>query len=368
MAPRGQQQQRQTPDSAGEEAFLASAMAATEQEIFLEAMGDEEPENDGDTSAEQMEDIEGGAVDDVGDEVEGAEDDGDEDGAGDEVGGDGDQRANQDDQRGGDRGRQTQDRSGDWQEPAGPRVPSWRAPGAADPRDAHIASLEARLQRIESAPRAGQTERTEAAELPDPVIDPVGFREAIRKEFRDSTEQQVTSRVLASNFAMTHSAYDEAGRGDEFEYAAGELNQMALAAARNPALAQTVRSIVTARDPGRALMQWAEKELDLDSFRAESQGNRLEQAARLLGVDVADLEGFAPQPAQGRERSRERQDSRQQEQRGQERRPAQQQQRGRRLPSLNSAGGAGREGGNSRNLDPRGFDGSEGAIFDFAMT
>jgi hypothetical protein len=30
---------------------------------------------------------------------------------------------------------------------------------------------------------------------------------------------------------------------------------------------------------------------------------------------------------------------------------------------LNSAGGVGREGGNSRNLDPRGFDGSEESIF-----
>jgi hypothetical protein len=114
---------------------------------------------------------------------------------------------------------------------------------------------------------------------------------------------------------------------------------------------------VNAPDPGYALMQWAEDTLDLENFRQEQAERNREQAARLLGVDPADLEGIAPQQAQ-------RRPSESQQRGQQDRAPAQ---RGRgtspRLPSLNSAGGVGREGGNSRNLDPRGFDGSEESIF-----
>jgi hypothetical protein len=314
-----------------DESLLVAAMANTESEIFTEAMGDDEDENDGDTSLEQMEDPVGDDEEDAGEE------EGDEEG---------------------------QEEAGDEAEPPREAVrepppqdrwaPGYRLP-PVDPSAQRISELEARLARME-APRQEQQAPPPPQELPDPVLDPTGFREGMAAQMRAEYQQATRTAILENNFKATEAAYSRENRRDEFTLAASQLNELSFRARTDPNAAATVRGIVNAPDPGYALMQWAEDTLDLENFRQEQAERNREQAARLLGVDPADLEGIAPQQAQ-------RRPSESQQRGQQDRAPAQ---RGRgtpRLPSLNSAGGVGREGGNSRNLDPRGFDGSEESIF-----
>jgi hypothetical protein len=325
MAPRTQR--AAAPDTSDEdESLLVAAMANTESEIFTEAMGDDEDENDGDTSLEQMDDPVGDDEEDAGEEEgdeEGQEETGDE--------------APQEGAR----------------EPPPQERPSYRLP-PVDPSAQRIAELEARLARME-APRQEQP-APPPQELPDPVLDPAGFREGMAAQMRAEYQQATRTAILENNFKATEAAYSRENRRDEFTLAASQLNELSFRARTDPNAAATVRGIVNAPDPGYALMQWAEDTLDLENFRQEQAERNREQAARLLGVDPADLEGIAPQRQAPRQDTRERGEQRQA--------PAQ---RGRgtspRLPSLNSAGGVGREGGNSRNLDPRGFDGSEESIF-----
>jgi hypothetical protein len=326
MAPRTQR--AAAPDTSNDdESLLVAAMANTESEIFTEAMGDDEDENDGDTSLEQMDDPVGDDEEDAGEEEgdeEGQEETGDE--------------APQEGAR----------------EPPPQERPSYRLP-PVDPSAQRIAELEARLARME-APRQEQP-APPPQELPDPVLDPAGFREGMAAQMRAEYQQATRTAILENNFKATEAAYSRENRRDEFTLAASQLNELSFRARTDPNAAATVRGIVNAPDPGYALMQWAEDTLDLENFRQEQAERNREQAARLLGVDPADLEGIAPQQAQ-------RRPSESQQRGQQDRAPAQ---RGRgtspRLPSLNSAGGVGREGGNSRNLDPRGFDGSEESIF-----
>jgi hypothetical protein len=167
-------------------------------------------------------------------------------------------------------------------------------------------------------------------------------------------------------------AYDRDGRVGEFQFAAQNLER--LTKSGNPSDGAIVRSIVNARDPAYALMQWAEDNLDLANYRASVEGNAIEQAARLLGVDPETLEslrnnGEGERPTQQERQGPSRGSARGREQQSQERGQQRQQapSGGRRLPSLNGAGSAGGRGGNSRTNDARGFDGSEGAIFDYAL-
>jgi hypothetical protein len=328
MAPRTQR--AAAPDTSDDdESLLVAAMANTESEIFTEAMGDDEDENDGDTSLEQMEDPVGDDEEDAGEEDEGEED------------------ADETEER---------PQEGAREPPEAPpqERPSYRLP-PVDPSAQRIAELEARLARME-APRQEQP-APPPQELPDPVLDPAGFREGMAAQMRAEYQQATRTAILENNFKATEAAYSRENRRDEFTLAASQLNELSFRARTDPNAAATVRGIVNAPDPGYALMQWAEDTLDLENFRQEQAERNREQAARLLGVDPADLEGIAPQQAQ-------RRPSESQQRGQQDRAPAQ---RGRgtspRLPSLNSAGGVGREGGNSRNLDPRGFDGSEESIF-----
>lgn len=361
MAPRSAQQ-RQAPQPQGDdESLLVAAMANTESEIFTEAMGDEELELDGDTSLEEMDDPAGEETDPEGDE-EGDDDDtlqaGEDDGTDD--GEDNDQRGDDRRDQANDQGRGRQERQ---------ERPSYRLP-PVDPRDQRIADLEGRLARVE-APRTEQRQEQQApAELPDPVLDPAGFREGIAAQIRAENQASTRTAILESNFRATEAAYGRENRGDEFQLAASQLNELSQRARTDPHAAAAVRAIVNAPDPGHALMQWAEDNLDLENFRQEAADRRIQEAARLLGVDPADLEGLAPQQRQAerprRQEARQDRTSPERQPRGEQRQQQPAQRGGRRLPSLNSAGGVGREGGNSRNLDPNGFDGSEDAIFTFA--
>lgn len=353
MAPRAAAQRQQATQE-DDESLLVAAMANTESEIFNEAVGDDDPENDGDTTLEEMDDPAGEEEDDEEGEENDAEAsaDGDDRGVDAEVDGDTD-----DDQTGDTRGRQAPAQADRRQEQRRFTLPP------VDARDQRIAELEGRLARVE-APRQDQQQTRQApAELPDPVLDPAGFREGIAAQIRSENQQATRTAILESNFRSTEAAYTRENRVEEFQLAASQLNELSIRARTDPSAAAAVRSIVNAPDPGYALMQWAEDNLDLENYRQEMASNRIEQAARLLGVDPADLEGLAPAERQPRQREAARQEQRPQRGEQRQQQPAN---RGRRLPSLNSAGGVGREGGNSRNLDPNGFDGSEESIFTFA--
>jgi hypothetical protein len=328
MAPRTQ---RATAQDADDESLLVAAMANTESEIFTEAMGDDEDENDGDTSLEQMEDPVGDDEEDAGEEDEGEED------------------ADEAEER---PGTSPQEGAREPPEPPPQERPSYRLP-PVDPRDQAIAELRERLARMEGSQQAPQQQQAPPQARPDPILDPDGFRESIAAQMRAEYEVKLEASRLNSNFDTMKAAYIRDGRGAEYDLAESQLKELSNRSRTDPNAAAVINSIRYAPDPATALMQWAEDNLDMEGFRQEQIARNREQAARLLGVHPADLEGIAPQQAQ-------RRPSESQQRGQQDRAPAQ---RGKRLPSLNSAGGVGREGGNSRNLDPRGFDGSEESIF-----
>lgn len=348
MASRRQQQQTDTSD-ADEQAMLASAMAATEDEIFREAIAEPEDENDGDRTLEEM-------GDELGDDVAGEDDEDAEEG---EL--DPDLAANGEEVDPLEAEGEEDDRQQEQPQRDQSRAPSWqRQPQAVDPE---VATLRERLARLEGQQQGQRREQPqEQQEQPDPVLDPQGFRDALANEMRSQFRAETQQAILASNFSATHSAYDREGRGDEFVFAADALNRLSNSArSGNRSDEAIVRSIVNAPDPGYALMQWAEENLDLSARREAVARNAIENAARVLGVDPADIESLAPRQVEGQRR----QASQQRQASGQQGRQAPQN-RGRRLPSLNSAGGSGRDGA-SRGLDPRGFDGSENSIFDYAV-
>jgi hypothetical protein len=326
MAPRTQHPPAQDAD---DESLLVAAMANTESEIFTEAMGDDEDDNDGDNSLEQMEDPVGDDEEDAGEE------EGDEEGQ----------------EEAGDEPREV--REPPEAPPQERPAPSYRLP-PVDPRDQAIAELRERLARMEGAQQAPQQQQVPPQARPDPVLDPDGYTSALENRFQQRLEAALVRSRFENNMNHMHAAYQRENRADEFQLAFSQLNELSNRGTTDPNAAATVRGIVNAPDPGHALMEWAEDNLDLNSFRQEA-ADRKEQQAEQLRLEAARLRGEDPgRPPEAQQRRGGQQD----------RAPAQ---RGRgtspRLPSLNSAGGVGREGGNSRNLDPRGFDGSEESIF-----
>jgi len=122
-----------------------------------------------------------------------------------------------------------------------PQVPSWRVREINEEKRAlaeKVAALEAKLQEnLRSTVKAPLPQ--EKAEPPDPLLDPVGYREFIRNELREERLNERREESLAK-------AHEDHGKEFEEAYAAAQQ-------AVDPALKARMQQ---SRDPGKTLIQW----------------------------------------------------------------------------------------------------------------
>jgi hypothetical protein len=341
---------------------INNAIAGTEDEIFTDAMGDEPLDLDGDRKLEAMaDDIGDEDADPDADEAEG-EDELEDDALGDsEVDTEVDPDAQEVDE-----GVDAQGQ-GDQREDDQGRVPAGRfreiserareAQGEADDLRYRLQVAEARINDLVTMGRQPQPQpinngqqqaqpqqRQDQATPPDMFADPDGWQQwvvdqadrraeaRIREGFGGLQRQQA---AIEENRIQTNMEATASGpNGWLFQEAFRQLTSLE----RNRESAAIVTEIISDRDPGGAVLEWFE-----ETGRAE----------QFMG-SVAQQLGIEPAPQRGRP---------QQEPRREYRLPQSMQRR--QPPSLNEARGGLRRGG--MDADPRGFDGTEQSIADYAF-
>lgn len=326
-------------DDAESERLIAGAIKETEEEIAREAFDDQEPENDGDTSLEQMENQEGDPIDDAGETEEEDEPEDDLYEADETL----DALAAETTQP---------ERRGD------PAVALRQERAARRKLETDLAEMRGRLEEIGRRP-ATPVEKVEPVERPDPLINPKDWEKTIREEIRAEYRQEQTTARVEMTFADVHEAH-----GKDFDFAYQQLQEVGRQESAASGKSKTVISIINAPNPGKALMKWAERKL------AEGREARLNDARQTLidaGVDAADVDAIlerrqGEQPSrQAQQANRGRREARQST--GDRREAIHETRRPVRLPSLNSATGSAPQ----RQNDARGLDGSEEAIFAYAF-
>jgi hypothetical protein len=316
------------------EQLAKQAIDETETEIFTEATGADEPENDGDKSLEATETIDGQEADDDG-EVK-SDDDGEEpdvedseDGADEGETEEAEPEVREPDQR--------QQRRGD------PEVPLRQT------REELRAERE-RVQRLEAELAALRVRPPEAVKPPEPQAkpdmfsDPEGHERWVLEQATQRALAQVTAQRLEASLAEAHQDH-----GEEFTFAYSQAKAILDRGPGDPEARALHARINNSPDPGRALMRWAEPKLQ--AYREEQQAQEDERLAEMLearGIDPRQVARLVAQNGAGARR--EPMNGRSEQSAG---RP--------RLPSLNSQTGNG-----AQRYDPRGVDGSEQAIWDDA--
>lgn len=333
------------------QATLNRAVEDTEQEIFADALGADELDNDADTSLEDMgEGLEGEVEDDAEEEAEGEGEEaegeqGEEAEAAEGEGEEGEQAQEEPprDQRG-----QFRER-----EPAVPpgrlREQTQRATAAEERASAlerQIAEMNGRLAELSAranAPPPRQQQAEAPPPKPDMFTDPEGYErwvlEQAERRVQGTIEQRFTQfqqQQQAREAQRVDESLAMAARGERaFEFGAA-YNALTSLDPRNPQSRQTVSRIYNAADPAAALFDWWEQNGGPD-YR--------EQVYQQVAPRVQQRNGNGARQPQG-----------QQQQPRQVFRPAQ------RLPSLNSATGSNAQ----RVSDPEMLDGSDDAVFRFA--
>jgi hypothetical protein len=352
---------QEAADERQEQKDINSALAATEDEIFNAAMGQEELENDGDRSLEDMgEGLEGEQLDE---EDEDAEQEEQEDLIGDaRTDTDVDEGEGEEGEEGEAEGELPLAAEGEQQPPARgeARVPSARLREEGDRARRAEESL-ARMER-ENAEMRGRLDElsrhvTQPRPTQQPVVtppkpdmfsDPEGYErwlmdrqaeytqtavnEALRAD-RTQREQRDQQRV---NVSLQQAAIGE--RSFEFHAAFQALTSQD---PRNPAAQQTAYRIMQSADPAAALFDWWEE-----------NGGREHREQLLEALLPEDLR----EPVLNRIRGGQPAPRRQQQPRHEA-----PQRRGF-MPSLNSARGGGRQQVQDPDLT---LDGSEAAIFEY---
>jgi hypothetical protein len=392
MAPRTQQ--NLAADERTEREFaldVNTAVANTEGEIAAFAFGEDEPENDADTSLEQMGDgLEGGDLDEeiddsesegqAGDEeIEAAE--GDETAEVDEQPEVNDRQPQRQDER---RPQRTERQDDDRQDRRGvppgvhrERVQAQRqraetAEQRADRLERELAETRGQVQvltTMQTQPRRGEQQQQERPDVePDMFADPDGWKAWNRRQvqaeatqiarrefgtFRQEMQQRDESRI--------NLAFEEAASGARgFEFNAAYRMLTTTLDPRNARDRATVARIVQSQDPTQALFDWFEDN-GAEEFRAS--------VAEQLGLEPAN--GYEDDRGQQRSNGRNGGDNRQARQNGgQRQQPRQQQGQPRQVyrmpPSLNAArGGSGNRQGQQANPDMQ--DDSDASSFEFAM-
>jgi hypothetical protein len=345
---------------------INAAIAGTEDEIFTDAMGDDELDNDGDTSLEEMgEGLEGDHLDkdgegddeDAGDEEDAEDKDAEEEDEASEDDEENEVRAGEEEQVRDDRGRF------DRREP---RIPPERLRHEAEQRrqaeqraieaDQRYLTLEARFndmqQRINAPQPQQRTEPAAPPPKPDMFVEPEKYEQWIIERANEAALQNV-QRIFAHRDEQQRVAFNQnvdrslqaakvSERGFEFDAAYSALLKLN---PQNPADRATVQSIVYSQDPGRTLFDWWDKNGGEDYREA--------LIARLTGQEPRRQ---ADDRDRGERRPARRSRDDRNDQPRHEIRPA------RPLRSLNSASG----GGSHRVSDPEMLDGSDTSVFDFA--
>lgn len=219
-----------------ERAAVLDAIGETEQEIFDDALNRDPDDNDGDTS---LEEIDGEDVLD-GDDTEGEEGDGDEAGEGEGEGGEGDEQPPE----------TRHDQAADRRDA---RVPPSRLREEAESRRvaeaereqarAEARELRARLDALERGQQRPPQGQTQQNEPPDIFADPEG---RLAWE-RNQVAQQFEERRINASFEDARESH-----GDKFLTAFQDLQKTGDG--------NLVREIVNSNNPGRALMNWHQRQ------------------------------------------------------------------------------------------------------------
>lgn len=338
------------------QATLNRAVEDTEQEIFTDALGADELDNDGDTSLEEMgEGLEGEVEDDPEEEAEGegeeAEAEGEE--------GEEPETAEADEPDGGDAEFERENRD---QRQDDRRIPPGRLREEAERRrsveernaalERQVAEMNGRLAELsarQNAPQPRQAEPPQPKPEPDVFGDPEAWKQWNREDavrvareeaqalFTQFRQQQHEEFLQRENIRVDSSLNDAANsdRGVEFAPAFLALTTLDRNSPQNRAI---VSAIYNSPNPGKALFDWWD---------------------RNGGPEFRERYGYEEPSRQQRSAPRGRSpDDRFGDRRG-EQQPRHVIRPGQRLPSLNSATGS-----NSQRIsDPEMLDGSDGAIF-----
>lgn len=327
---------------------INAAVKSTEQEVFADALGDDELENDGDTSLEEM-----------GDGLEGETEDGDteeaddgEEGEAEAAGEDGEEAeaAESEEDAGDETGQQPQGDARGRQ----PAIPPGRLRQEAELRRAteernqalerELANMRGRLDEVSARVNAPpQRAAAEPPPKPDMFADPAAYEQWVLNEATRQADARIEQRFgafqqqqQAQREQFVNQSLNLAARGERgFEFTAA-YNALTSLDPKNPQNQALGMGIFQAPDPAKALFDWWDAN--------GGQDYRDQVAARM---------GFQPQ--QQRQRSQGREQGQQRQAIRHEIRP------GRTLPSLNGATGSNVH----RTADPEMQDGSERSVFDY---
>jgi hypothetical protein len=308
-----------------EEEIVAGAIAGTEQEIFDEATGQEEAENNGDHSLEEMDD-------DIPGETEEGEDEPDEESP--------DGEAEDDDEEGEELDAASEE-DGEEPEPTRSedrgRIPSSRLREETERRRAieqERDTLRAQLAAFQVHQQQRPQPQQEQPAKPDIWSDP----EAWAADQRAQIAQEFTARHVNAALAEAHEQH-----GDEFVAAYRQLTSLNPA---DPVARATVQRIWDAPNPGKAIMRWHGEQQILREVGGDPSAYKQRVAKEIMSDPefrrqlVEEMRGEATRGDGGRPRTTTR------------------------LPkSLNGASG----GGSIRAADPELYNDSDASAFAFAM-
>jgi hypothetical protein len=329
---------------------INAAIAGTEDEIFQEAMGEDELDNDGDTDLEEMgEGLEGEHLEDEDDAEEDAGPDPEE----------------EDEEESDEEGEEYDAQAREGEQPRDePRIPPGRLRAEADrARQAEQREqewqrrheiLEARFNDMQARINTPQPQRVDPPPLkPDMFSEPEKYEQWVldRAEERSLRRMQAAfdqrdeaqRQAFNDNVERSMASAEHGPRGFEFRAAYNALLQLN---PRDPQHRSTVQSIVHSRDPAEALFGWWD----------ENGGEDFRQKL------IDQLQGR--DSGRGDRRGRRNDERRDRDDRADryEERPRHVVRPGRPMRSLNGAAG----GSAHRVADPEMLNGSEGSVFDFA--
>ena len=305
-----------------EEEIIAGAIAGTEQEIFDEATGQAEDENNGDRSLEEMDDVPGETEE--GDEPEPEEPDGEG-----EEGEDEELAASEEE------GEERDTRTEEFARAAG--IPSSRLREEAERRRAaeqERDNFRAELAALRVAQQQARQPQQEQPVKPDLFSDPDGWA----AEQRAQIERDLTARHVNAALADAHDEH-----GEEFVAAYKALTSLNPS---DPVARSTVQRIWDAPNPGKAVMRWYGEQKILREVGGDPNAYKQKVAQEIMSDPefrrqiLAEMRGEATRGDGGRPSTTTR------------------------LPkSLNGAAG----GGSMRNTDPELYNDSDNSVFAYAM-
>jgi hypothetical protein len=248
-----------------EEEILAGAIAGTEQEIFDEATGQAEDENNGDRSLEEMDDDIPGESEEGDDEPDEEEPDGETDETEEEI----DAASEEDGEE--PAPTQSEDRG---------RVPYSRFREEIENRrlaEQDAANVRAQLAAFQAQQQQRPQPQQEQPAKPDQWSDPEGYEAWLLAQ----AVQRVQNQQYAEREDYVNETFAEAHRerGAEFEAAYRTLTS---GNPKDPSVSNFVKKIYMSPNPGQALMKWHDTQKTIREVGNDPDGFRARQRESLL--------------------------------------------------------------------------------------